>query len=176
MLVDGGDGVRGLVLLDALHARVGVEAHATAFLRALEQRQVHVGAVDHGVGVAEAPAKGLARLDAAHQGLVERIVHHHAVGVDGAAAGLLAHAQGIEGVEGVGAELDARANLADLGGLLEHGHVVALAHERQRCRQAADAAAGDDDREVRARRRHGGLLVGCGGHFVSILMKSVVIG
>ena len=60
----------------------------------------------------------------------------------------LADAQGIEGREGVGPELDAGADLADLGGLFEHLHCQALPRQRQRRREPADAAAGDDDRIV----------------------------
>jgi hypothetical protein len=103
---------------------------------------VHVHAVDHRIGVAKALAEGLAGGDLADLVFVERVVHHHVVGEDGAAARLVAHAQRVEGVEGVRAELDAGADLADLGRLLQHLDLEALAHQRQRGGQAADAAAG----------------------------------
>jgi hypothetical protein len=109
---------------------------------------VDVHAVDHRIGVAEALAEGLAGLDLAHQGFVDGVMHHHVVGVNGAAARLVAHAQRIEGVEGVGAELDAGADFADLGGLFEHLHLEALAHQRQRRGQAANAAAGHQHRQI----------------------------
>src|SRR5688572_31148752 len=52
----------------------------------------------------------------------------------------------IERVPGVGRDLDAGADLAELRRLLEDHRAEALARERQRRGEAADAAAGDDDR------------------------------
>src|SRR6266511_4398967 len=64
-------------------------------------------------------------------------------------------AEPVERVENVGAELDAGADLAKLGGLLDHPHRKALARQRVRRRQAPDAAASDQDRQfVRLRHRH----------------------
>ena len=45
-------------------------------------------------------------------------------------------------------ELDAGADLAERIGLLEHLHGVALARQHQRRGQAADAAAGDQERKI----------------------------
>src|SRR5205814_3734567 len=59
-----------------------------------------------------------------------------------------ADAQPIEAVEGVGAELDAGADLAELSRLLQHQRRDALLGERQRRCEAADAAAGDEDSTV----------------------------
>ena len=132
-----------VILLDAFDAGAGQELDPARLLRALEQRQVNVDAVDHGVRVAEALAEGLAGGDAGDQRLVERVVHHHAVGLDGSATRLLADAERVEGVKGVRAKLDAGANLADRGGLLEHLDREALAHQRERGGEAANAAAGD---------------------------------
>jgi hypothetical protein len=61
-----------------------------------------------------------------------------------AVARLVADAERVEGVEGVGAELDAGTDLADFRRLLQHGDGEALAHQRQRRGEAADAAAGDE--------------------------------
>ena len=58
--------------------------------------------------------------NAADQQLVDRVVHHHLVGVDGAGARPLADAERIEGGERVRPELDAGADLAERAGLLEH--------------------------------------------------------
>ena len=55
----------------------------------------------------------------ADQVLVERVVHHHAVGVTPAARSPT-HAQRVEGVEGVRPQLDASADFADFSGLLQH--------------------------------------------------------
>jgi hypothetical protein len=106
---------------------------------------VHVGAVDHRIRVAEALAKGLAHGDAADQALVQRVVHHHLVGVDSAGARLRADAQRIEGGEGVRPELDAGTDLSEFGGLLQHRDLHALAGQCQRGSQAADATAGHQD-------------------------------
>jgi hypothetical protein len=113
VLVEHGDGAA--LLFDALRARGGVELHAAGFLCAFQQRQVHVHAVDHCIRVAEALAKGLAGGDATDLGLVDRVVHHHAVGVHRAATRLFAHAQRVEGRKRVRTELDAGTDLADLG-------------------------------------------------------------
>ena len=59
--------------------------------------------------------------------------------------GRLADAEPVETVEGVGAELDAGADLAQAARFLQHLRGDALLGERQRCRQSADAAAGDEN-------------------------------
>jgi hypothetical protein len=48
-------------------------------------------------------------------------------------------------VEGVGAELDAGADLAELRRAFEHGDVEAFLREAECGGEAADATAGDDD-------------------------------
>ena len=63
-----------------------------------------------------------------------------------------ADAERVERVPGVGRDLDAGADLAELRRLLEHHRAEALARERQRGGEAADAAAGDDDRLLVPRR------------------------
>ncbi len=78
---------------------------------------------------------------------VERVVHHHLVGVDGACPGDLADAECVEGGEAVRPELDAGADLAELGRLLEHLDREAAPHQRECCGDAADAAAGDEHRK-----------------------------
>src|SRR6266436_1367328 len=49
----------------------------------------------------------------------------------------------VEGVEGVGAELDAGADFAERRGLLQQDRAKALLREAERGGKAADAAAGD---------------------------------
>ena len=90
---------------------------------------------------------------------VDGVVQHHPLGVDGAGARAVADAERVEGGEGVGTELHAGADLAQLGHLLQHAHAHALARERKRRGKAADAAAGDQDRR---RRRIGRVGVGHG--------------
>lgn len=72
VLVMDGD-TRG-VLLDAGR---GQELDAARLLRAFEQRQMDVDAMDHRIGVAETLAEGVARFDAADERRVDRVVHLH---------------------------------------------------------------------------------------------------
>ena len=67
-----------------------------------------------GVGIAVARAKGLAEVDVADLAVGHRIHQAQLIDVDRHAARRLADAQAIEAMEGVGAELDAGADLAQL--------------------------------------------------------------
>jgi hypothetical protein len=58
---------------------------------------------------------------------------------------LILEAELLQRAEYVGAELDAGADLAELGRLLQHPHRHALQCERICCREPADAAACDQD-------------------------------
>ena len=140
-------GHAAVVLLNAHHAGAGVELHLPGFLRGFEQGQVHIGAVDHGIGVAKTLAELLVGGDLADLVLVEGVVHHHEVGVDRAATGLVADAQCVKRMKPVRSNLDARADFADLGGLLQHGDGKALAHQGEGSGQAANATACNDDGE-----------------------------
>src|SRR5262249_40665936 len=67
----------------------------------------------------------------------------------------LFEAEPFERTEDVGAKLDAGADLAEFGRLLQHPHRKALACERMRRRQAPDTATRNQDRQrltVRHRR------------------------
>lgn len=143
ILVEHGDAVG--ILFDTLRPRRSPELDPAGFLRTFQQRGMHVDTMDHRVGIAEALAEGLACGDATDDRFVERVVHDHVVGIDRAAARLVADAQCIEGMEGIGAELDPGADLADLRRLLQHLDAESLAHQCQCGGEAADAAAGDDD-------------------------------
>ena len=130
--------------MHVLHVGGSAELDQRVLLHCLEYGQMDVGAMYHRVGAAEAAAKCLAGLDA-HDFLgVDGIHHDDVIGENRAAARHLAHAQGVQRREGVGAELDARADLADVRGLLQQLDFDALARQRQRGRQAAYAAAYDD--------------------------------
>ena len=85
----------------------------------------------------------LARGDFADLVFVNGIVHDHEVGVDRAATGLIPHPERIKRMKGIGAKLNTRTDLADLGGLLQHFDLKALASERERGSQATDSATGD---------------------------------
>ena len=139
-LIDDGDA--GVVLLHPLDAGAGLEVHPAGGHRTLEQGGVHIDAMDDRVRVAKALPEGLVGEDAADLRAVDRVVHDHEIGEHRAAAGELAHAQRIQRMEGIGAELHAGADLADLGRLLEDAHAVAAPHEGERRGQSADAATG----------------------------------
>ena len=110
-----------------------------------QQHAVQVAAMDHGIGIAVARAERLAEIDVADLAVGQRVHQPELVDIDRHLARGLADAQAIEAVEGVGAELDAGADLAELRGLLQHQRRDVLLRQRQRGRQAADAAAGDED-------------------------------
>jgi len=66
-------------------------------------------------------------------------------GADREPADGVAEAEVIEHVHRVGAQLDARADLAQLRGLLVDLHVVARLHQTGGGRQSADAGPGDQN-------------------------------
>ncbi len=120
------DGHARIVLLDARHAGRGAEFDSAGLLRAFEQGGVHVGAMDHRIRVSEARAKRVLDRDRRHLFLVERVHHDEIVDVHGTAACALADAERVERGKGVGPELDAGADLADLRGLFEHRDLESL--------------------------------------------------
>ncbi len=135
------DGHARIVLLDAHDAGRGAEFDSAGLLRAFEQRGVHVGAVNHRIRVAEPRAKRVLDGDGRHLSLVERIHHDEIVDVHRSAARALPDAERVERGKGVGPELDAGADLADLRGLFEHRDLESLSGHGQRGREPADAAA-----------------------------------
>ncbi len=104
---------------------------------------MQVGPVDHGVGLAEAGAEGIAERDARHHFAREAVHHDEVVDEDGRALDPLPDTQAVEHAEDVGAELDAGADLAELAGLLEDGRAHALARQSQGDGEPADTAAHD---------------------------------
>ncbi|MNT44200.1 hypothetical protein D3C72_1807170 [compost metagenome] len=126
--------------------RCGDKFNPVGLAHTFEQRIVDVGTVRDRIRIAEALAKGFANGDVGHGLAVDRIDHHHVIGVDGMAARALAHAKRVKGGEGVGAELHASANFADDAGLLQHLDMTALTRQRERRRKASDAATDDEHR------------------------------
>jgi len=62
-----------------------------------------------------------------------------------------------EGMEDIGAELDAGADLVELGRLFQHPHREAFARQRVRGGKTPDTAARDEDRQrltIRLRHHH----------------------
>ena len=137
---------------NALFANVDVAdacggVHFDVFLRLhfFVNRQVNVGAVNDRVRVVEAIAKLFPYGNKADNALVHRVHHDEVVGVNSPRPRARPAAQRIHRGEGVGAKLDARANLANLGRLFEDGDVKPGLVEAQRAGHAANAAAHHDD-------------------------------
>ena len=63
----------------------------------------------------------------------------------GAGTGLFADAERVERSEGIGAELDAGTDFAELRCLFEHLDLEASPHQGERSGDTADAAAGNED-------------------------------
>ncbi len=139
VLVDGGNA--RTVLLDVLDARRSLEGDQLRLLHAFQNRGVDVGAVNHRVRVAKALAERRADGKAPDHAGIHRVHHHQFVGEDGAAARVFAHAKRVERGKGVGRQLNAGADFADVFGLLQQRDADAQLAQRQRRRQTADAAA-----------------------------------
>ncbi len=100
--------------------------------------------MDHGIGISEAFAKGLIQRDVDDFLSADSIHQAQHIDIDRLLACPLANADGVERMKCVGAELDTRADLAELRRALHDGHVETLSREPQRSRQPADPAAGDE--------------------------------
>jgi hypothetical protein len=121
--------------------RRGVKTDQRMLLHRFEDRTMQVGAMAHRIRVPKARAECLAHLHRSHLAAIDGVHHHQPVGEDRAFAHCLAHAQRIERREGIGAQLQAGADFADGGALLEQVDGHAQAGQRQRRGHAADAAA-----------------------------------
>src|ERR1700694_4501937 len=124
---------------------------------AVEQRAVDIGAVRHRVRVAEAPGEALVERHVDDLLAAHAVEHEQAFDEDRVALHALADAERVDRVPGVGRELDAGADLAELARLLEHQDAEVPARERERdgepAEAAAEPAAGHYHR-LRVARRH----------------------
>src|SRR6201995_401883 len=98
-----------------------------------------------GIGIAESRAEGFAEIDMSNLFGGERIHQPHLLDIDGHAARGFADAEIVEGMEGIRTELDAGADLAERGGLLQEDRADAFLGETERGGETADAAARDQD-------------------------------
>ena len=113
---------------------------------------MQIAAMHHRVGIAEARAERLAQIDMGDLLGGQRIHQPELVDIDGHAARGFADAEIIEGMKRIRPELDAGADLAERGGLFQQDRADALLRQAERGGEAADAAAGDQDRSLRPRR------------------------
>src|SRR5437867_2314874 len=114
--------------------------------------------MDNGVRSPEMIAERLAAGDARELAVCERVDEDQILGEHRLRLQVLHDAQPVEHAVGVRTLLDAVADLAELGRLLEHARAHAAPRERERCRHAADAAPDDED-----------FLRGLGAHGLRIL-------
>ena len=104
---------------------------------------MQIAAMHHRIRVAEPRAKRFAQIDMGDLFGRERIHQPELVDIDGHAARGLADAEIVEGMKGVGPELDAGADFAERGGLFQQDRADALLRKAERGGEAADAAARD---------------------------------
>ena len=104
---------------------------------------MQIAAMDHRIGIAEAGAKRLAQIDMGDFLRRQRVHQPELVDIDRHAARGLADPEIVEGMERVGAKLDAGADFAERGGFFQQDRADALLREPERGGEAADAAARD---------------------------------
>ena len=158
-----GHGDAVVVLLEVLEGAVVLQRDEVVALAGVDEDAVDVVAVGDRVGLLElAHEARVGQRDAGDALARQRATHFHGRRLMGVGEHRVLEPDPVERVEDVGAELDAGADLAELRRLLEHSHRKALARERVRRREPADAAARDQDRQSltvsfrhrRSRRRH----------------------
>src|SRR5207245_702889 len=140
------------------HARAGAQLDRALLPAAAEQRAVDIGAVRHRVRIAEALREARVERDVDHRLAADPVHHQQVLDEDGLLLHSLADAERIDGVPGVRRELDAGADLAELGRLLEHDDPEVAPRQGERDGKAADTASGDDYGLRVARRSHRGSL------------------
>src|SRR5436190_1907619 len=128
----------------ASHARAGAQLDRALLPAAVEQRAVDVGAVRHRVRIAEALREARVERDVDHRLAANPVHHQQVLDEHGLLLHPLADAKRIDGVPGIRRELDAGADLAELGRLLEHDDPEVAPRQRERHGEAADTAPGDD--------------------------------
>src|SRR6267143_1298481 len=126
------------------HPGAGTQLDRTLLPAAVEQRAVDVGAVRHRVRIAEALREARVERNVDHRLAADAVHHQQVLDEDGFLLHQLADAERIDGVPGVRRELDAGADLAELGRLLEHDDPEVAPRQAERYGEAADTAAGDD--------------------------------
>ena len=107
---------------------------------------MQIAAMHHRVGVAEARAERIAQIDMGDLFGRQRIHQPQLIDINRHAARGLADAEIVEGMERVRSELDAGADFAQRGSLFEQDRTDTLLRQPERRGEAADAAAGDQDR------------------------------
>jgi hypothetical protein len=135
-----------LFFFETRNPRARPELDQRTLLATIQQGPVNVGPMGHRVRVAEAPGEALVGGNLDDRLAADAVHHQHALDEHRFALDELADAERVDCVPGVGRELDARADLAELARLLQNDAAETLARQGERRGEAADAAAGDDYR------------------------------
>src|SRR5258708_7699737 len=126
----------------------GLERDQVAALTGLEIDAVDVGPMGDGVRLLEPGDELLAERNRRDLGAGQRIAHLQPAGFPGVAQHVDLEADALEGAKDVRSELNAGAELAKFGRLLEHPHRESLAGVRVGGHQPADAAARNEERQI----------------------------
>ena len=109
---------------------------------------VNVGAVRHGIGLAKAFLERLAERDRRDLRPGQRVAHLEAWRHPGIGKHVRLEADALDGVKDVRAELDAGAQFLEFRRLLENTDRKALGRQRISGDKTANAAAGDEKRQL----------------------------
>src|SRR5258705_8132397 len=134
---------RRSILVVADHFRIDAQLDQLVVLACPQKHAMQVTAMHDRVGIAEPFAKMLAQIDVGDLFRRQRIHQPQLIDIDGHAARGLADAEIVEGMKGVGPELDAGADLAKGSGLFPQDRAKALLAKAHRGREPSDAAAGN---------------------------------
>src|SRR5262249_21354712 len=153
-LQDQGDA--GVVLLEVLDAAIGLQRDAVVALTCVDEDGMQIVAVGDGIGLLELfPEARFIERDAGDALAGKGAAHLHGWRPVRIGEHRLFEAEPFERAEDVGPELDAGADLAEFGRLLQHPHRKTFARERMRRRQAPDTATRNQDRQcLTDRHRH----------------------
>ena len=143
---------RCAVLVVAFDFAVHPQFNAIVVPAGLQKNAVQIAAMNHRIGISEAGAEGLAQIDMGDLLGAQRIHQPQLIDINRHAARGFADAEIIEGMERVGPELDARADLAERSGFLKQDRADSLLREAERRGEAADASTDDQDRLCRGFR------------------------
>ncbi len=143
---------RRTVLIVAHDFGADAQIDQLAVTAGFQENAVQIAAMHHRIWVAETATKSLAEIDMADFLRRHRIHQAKLIDIDRHVARGFADAEIIEGVKRVRPELDAGADLAECGSLLEQDRADAFLRETHRYGEAADAAARDQDRLCVCRR------------------------
>ena len=132
-------------LLKRLDLGAGAQAHVGPGLAGAYKNLVQVGAVNHAIGKAVSRPGHVAQGDANDFLAAAHIVHGQAGREKCHAVDGFGQAQVVKHPEDVGPQLDTRTDFTKAGGLFQHGDRMAILRQHQSRRQAAYAAAGNNE-------------------------------